>query len=102
MNSNIIRLASLGLGWWSDVLADAVMRASGVKIAACYSRSENKRKEFAEKYNCKSANSYEEILNDSRIDGIINTTPNNVHLETTSQAAAAGKHVFLINPSLIA
>ena len=98
MSSDIIRLASLGLGWWSDVLADAVMRAPGVKITACYSRSEDKRKIFAEKYSCKAANSYEEILNDPKIDGIINTTPNNVHLETTSQAAAAGKHIFLDKP----
>ena len=29
---------------------------------------------------------------------IINTTPNNVHLETTRQAAEAGKHVFLDKP----
>ena len=98
MNSDNIRLASLGLGWWSDVLADAVMRASGVTIATCYSRSEDKRKIFAEKYDCKAAHSYEEILNDPKIDGIINTTPNNVHLETTSQAAAAGKHIFLDKP----
>jgi len=98
MSSDSIRLASLGLGWWSDVLADAVLRAPGVEIVSCYSRSEDKRKKFAEKYNCNAANSYEEILNDTYIDGIINTTPNNVHLETTSQAAAAGKHVFLDKP----
>ncbi len=98
MSSDSIRLASLGLGWWSDVLADAVLRAPGVEIASCFSRSEDKRKTFAEKYNCNAANSYEEILNDTNIDGIINTTPNNVHLETTSQAAAAGKHVFLDKP----
>ena len=98
MSSDSIRLASLGLGWWSDVLADAVLRAPGVEIASCFSRSEDKRKTFAEKYNCNAANSYEEILNDTYIDGIINTTPNNVHLETTSQAAAAGKHVFLDKP----
>jgi len=29
---------------------------------------------------------------------VINTTPNDVHLETTSAAAAAGKHVFLDKP----
>ena len=51
MSSDSIRLASLGLGWGSDVLADAVLRAPGVEIASCYSRSEDKRKKFAEKYN---------------------------------------------------
>ena len=42
MTSEPVRLASLGLGWWSDVLADAVGRSVGVAIAACYTRSEDK------------------------------------------------------------
>ena len=71
MSSDNIRLASLGLGWWSDVLADAVLRAPGVEIASCYSRSEEKRKTFAKKFNCDAADSYEEILSDPNIDGII-------------------------------
>ena len=32
------------------------------------------------------------------IEAVINTTPNDVHLETTRTAAAAGKHVFLDKP----
>ena len=98
MSSAPVRLASLGLGWWSDVLAAAVGRAEGVEIAACYTRSEDKRRAFAEKFGGRAATSYEEILEDASIDGIINTTPNNVHLETTGQAAQAGKHVFLDKP----
>src|SRR4029079_6101292 len=42
--------------------------------------------------------SYEEILADSGIEAIVNTTPNDVHLATTKQAAGAGKHVFLEKP----
>jgi len=41
---------------------------------------------------------YRTILSDDSIDGIINTTPNHVHLETTKAAAEAGKHVFLDKP----
>ena len=33
-----------------------------------------------------------------QIAAIVNTTPNDVHLETTAAAAAAGKHVFLDKP----
>ena len=68
------------------------------EIVACFTRSEDKRQAFAEKYGCRAAASYEEILDDRSIAGIINTTPNNVHLETTRQAAEAGKHVFLDKP----
>ena len=93
-----MKVASIGLGWWSDVLADAIQRSGKLKIAACFSRTEGKRNAFAKKYGCKAVSSYEEILNDKSIEGIINTTPNSVHLETTAAAARAGKHVFLDKP----
>jgi predicted dehydrogenase len=91
-------VAALGMGWWSDVLADAIKRSDKFEIATCYSRSEDKRRAFAEKYGCRAAPSYEAILKDPSIEAIINTTPNNVHLATTRQAAEAGKHVFLDKP----
>ncbi len=93
-----INVACIGMGWWSDVLADAMVRSGKLKIKSCYTRSEDKRQAFAKKYNCLPISSYEEILADKSIDAIVNTTPNNVHLETTQQAAAAGKHVFLDKP----
>ena len=93
-----VRVACIGMGWWSDVLADAVMRSNKLKIVACFTRSEQKRQAFAKKYGCAAAPSYEAILEDKGVEAIINTTPNDVHLETTRQAAAAGKHVFLDKP----
>ncbi len=98
MSDKPVRAAVLGMGWWSDVLADAVKRGTSVEIVSCYTRSQDKREAFATKYGCKSAASYEEILGDPTIEAILNTTPNGVHLETTAQAAAAGKHVFLDKP----
>lgn len=93
-----INVACLGMGWWSDVLADAIKRSDKLNIVACYTRSEQKRNAFAKKYACVAAPSYEAILADKNIDAIINTTPNSVHAETTIAAARAGKHVFLDKP----
>ncbi|MBI4886062.1 MAG: Gfo/Idh/MocA family oxidoreductase [Acidobacteria bacterium] len=86
------------MGWWSDVLADAAGRSGRLQIVSCYTRSEPKRQAFAAKYGCEAAPSYEAMLADRRIEAIINTTPNNAHLETTRAAAGAGKHVFLDKP----
>src|SRR4030081_335558 len=88
-----MKVACLGIGWWSDVLADAMKRSGKFQIAACYTRSQDKREKFAAKYGCRAATSYEEMLSDDTIEAIINTTPNATHLETTRAAAAAGKHV---------
>jgi predicted dehydrogenase len=98
MSAAPLKVACLGMGWWSDVLADAIKRSGKLTIAACYTRSVEKRAAFAAKYGCRAADSYEEILSDKGIEAIINTTPNAVHLETTRAAAAAGKHVFLDKP----
>jgi len=86
------------MGWWSDVLADAMKRSTRFEIVSCYTRSDNKRAAFAKKYGCTAAASFESILQDKSVEALINTTPNNVHLETTRAAAQAGKHVFLDKP----
>jgi predicted dehydrogenase len=62
MSSNPVRVASLGMGWWSDVLADAAGRTPDIEIVKCFTRSEDKRNAFAEKYNCQAMASYGEIL----------------------------------------
>src|SRR6478672_13239067 len=93
-----LRVACIGMGWWSDVLADAMKRSDKFKIVACYTRSEDKRVAFAKKYGCRPVASYEEVLADRDIEAIVNTTPYDVHLPTTTQAAKAGKHIFLDKP----
>ena len=98
MSVEPLRVACVGMGWWSDVLADAIVRSGRLKIVACFTRSEEKRAKFAAKYGCKAVPSYAAILEDRSIEAIVNTTPNNVHLETTRLAAEARKHVFLDKP----
>src|SRR6185503_13364859 len=93
-----LRVGCIGMGWWSDVLADAIKRSGKLEIVSCYSRSHEKREAFAQKYGCAVAASYAALLEDPGVEAIINTTPNNVHRETTSAAAKAGKHVFLDKP----
>src|SRR5467141_4336901 len=86
------------MGWWSADLYNAIQRSGKLEILSCYTRSDEKRKNFAAKYRCRPAGSYEAMLADTEIEAIINTTPNDVHLATTCAAAAAGKHVFLDKP----
>ena len=93
-----VKVGCVGMGWWSDVLADAAVRSGALRIVSCYTRSDRKREAFAAKYGCRPAPSYEAMLEDADVEAVINTTPNNVHLETTGAAARAGKHVFLDKP----
>src|SRR3979409_324670 len=98
MSAGPLRVACIGMGWWSDVLADAIQRSGKLEIVSCYTRSEEKRKTFAAKYRCRPAASYEAMLADPEIEAIINTTPNDVHLATTRAAPARENPVSLEKP----
>jgi predicted dehydrogenase len=93
-----VRLASIGFGWWGNVLADAINRSGTGEIVACFARTESTRRAFAEKYNCRPAESLEEILKDPEIQGLVAATPHSHHSELISQAASAGKHIFVEKP----
>jgi len=98
MSFEPVRVGCLGMGWWSDVLADAIARSNALRIVSCFTRSDQKRAAFATKYGCRPAPSYEAMLDDPEVEAVVNTTPNDVHLATTRAAARAGKHVFLDKP----
>ena len=89
-----LRVACIGMGWWSDVLADAITRSGKLQIVACYTRSQDKRQKFAAKYGCQAASSYEAVLADPDVEGVLITTPHSAHAEQAISAARAGKHVF--------
>jgi predicted dehydrogenase len=93
-----VRVACVGLGWWSDVLAAAIARSGQLRVVTCYSRSAAKREAFAARYGCQAAARYDDVLRNPEVEAIINTTPNTAHLATTAAAAVAGKHVFLDKP----
>jgi predicted dehydrogenase len=93
-----VRAASVGLGRWAEVIATAVARSDQIEIVNCFSRSEEKRSTFSQKFGCDVATSYEELLADERVEAILCTTPNTEHANTISQAAAAGKHVWTEKP----
>lgn len=93
-----VRLASVGFGWWGNVLADAVNRSGVAEIVTCFARTESTRQTFAEKYGCRAAGSLEEILKDSEVEGLLTATPHSHHGELIAQAASAGKHIFVEKP----
>ncbi len=93
-----VRLASVGLGWWGNVLADAVNRGGTAEIVTCFARTERTRQAFAEKYGCRAAESLGEILKDAEVQGLLTATPHSHHPELIAQAASAGKHIFVEKP----
>ncbi len=93
-----VGLASIGLGWWGNVLADAVSASGKAQVVSCYARTAETRESFASKHGCRSAESLADIWDDPAVEGVLMATPHTVRQELISQAAAAGKHIFVEKP----
>ncbi len=93
-----VKVGIVGIGWWSDVLAEVINKSDMLELRACYTRNEDHAVAFAAKFNCEAAPSYEAMLAIDDLDGVILTTPNSVHRAGAEAAARAGKHVFVEKP----
>jgi len=89
------KVAIVGTGFWGAKLAEAAGRSS-LELAACYSRNAEKRAEFAERFACEAAASYEAAVDAA--DAVVLATPNDDHEAQTLTAAEHGKHVFVEKP----
>lgn len=93
-----VRVAAVGIGWWSGELAEALPRGANLRLVTCATRSPEKRAAFAAKYRCRQAESYEAVLKDPEVEGVLLTTPHTLHADHVVAAAEAGKHVFVEKP----
>lgn len=92
-----VRLASVGLGWWGKVLADGAL-AAGAEIAGAYARRPTSRSDFIDGYGGREYLSFDEVLGDPEVDGLLLATPHTTHAELIVAAADAGKNVFVEKP----
>jgi len=95
---NPVRVASVGVGWWGRVLADAAVKSGRLTIAVGAGRSAEPRAAFAAKYRCREAESFDAALRDAEIEAVLLATPHTLHAEQVIAAAAGGKHVFVEKP----
>ena len=93
-----VALASIGLGWWGNVLAEGANSTGKARVVSCYARTPQTRETFASKHGCRPAGSLQEIWDDPTIEGVLIATPHSVRGELITQAAASGKHVFVEKP----
>jgi predicted dehydrogenase len=90
-------IAVVGTGMWAPRLAEAAGRA-GLDVVTCFSRDETRRREFAARFGCTPAGSFEEAIEHFGVDGVVLATPNDVHEEQALACAERGRHVFVEKP----
>jgi predicted dehydrogenase len=94
-----VKTALIGAGFVGPHHIEAARRLGFVEVVAVAGSSQASAEAKAEKLNIpKAYGSYEELLNDSEIEVIHNTTPNNLHLPVILAAIKKGKHVIADKP----
>ncbi len=97
--SSPVKLGIVGLGRWAKVLTRAVSgKSNKLQIVAGYSRSQEKRDEFAKEFGVPGVPDMQAMLSNPEIKGIILTVPNEQHLPLAEQVAKAGKHIYTEKP----
>ncbi len=96
--SNTVRLGSVGLGWWGGVLADGVAAGSNAEVVSAFARTPETREKFANERGIRAASSFEDMLADDEVEGILLATSHLSHADMIEQAAEAGKHIFVEKP----
>jgi predicted dehydrogenase len=95
---NTVRLALFGPGGFGQERAMAMNASPLIDFAACYSPIESERLDCQGRYGAKAVEKESDIWDDPQIDGVVLSTPNQIHLEQARRAAEAGKHVFVEKP----
>src|SRR5687768_2734767 len=94
-----LRWGILGTGNIARQFAGGVLTSKRGLLAAVGSRAGETAREFAERFQIRTAHgSYDELLADRGIDAIYVSLPNSMHHEWTIKALRAGKHVLCEKP----
>jgi predicted dehydrogenase len=92
-------IGMVGAGMASKPHALALKALAGVvEVRGVFRRDAAKRVAFAAEYGFPAAESYEALLDDSKVDAILILTPPNAREELVAKAAKAGKHVLMEKP----
>lgn len=97
--NNSIKWGILGPGAISAKFAEGLAVLEDAEIVAVGSRSAERAKSFAEKFNVPNAyDNYYQLVGDPAVDVIYIGTPHNLHKEHTLLCLNAGKHVLVEKP----
>ena len=92
-------LGIAGLGWWGQRLVRSVQgKSDTVRFIAAAVSDPGKRADVARELGLELTDSFEALIRNSRIDGVVIATPHSLHPEQVERAAAAGKQVFCEKP----
>ena len=90
-------IAVIGLGWWGRVIVPLAKSSAKLRVVAA-ADPDPAATEFARQQSVPLAKSYEDVLANPGVQGVVLCTPHTLHTDQIVRAANAGKHVFCEKP----
>jgi predicted dehydrogenase len=95
----IIRFGVIGTNWITEKFIEAASEVEDFKLTAVYSRTEERAKEFAIKFDVKlTFTDLHELAKNDNIDAVYIASPNSLHAEQAILFMNHGKHVLCEKP----
>jgi len=99
-----VRWGIIGPGSIANNFADALISCYSGELKGIASRSEDRLKNFGNKYNINESfrfSNYDDLLNSEDIDAVYISTPHTFHADLTIKAAGKGKHILCEKPGAV-
>src|SRR5712692_8159977 len=96
--SRRVRLGVAGLGRMGRQHAENLARSPSVELIRVVDADEEAARAAGEELDVEWSTRYDDLLQDSEIEGVVLVTPTALHAEMIGRAAEAGKHVFCEKP----
>lgn len=93
-----MRIAYVGCGYVADYYIQSLPNHRELELAGVYDRDEERCRRFSSHYGVRAYRSYDEILDDTTIDLVVNLTNPRSHFEISKMALEHGKHVYSEKP----
>ena len=94
---NLLNIAVIGLGWWGRVIVPLAKSSAKLRVVAV-ADPDPAAAEFARQQTVPLAKSYDEVLGNPDVQGVVLCTPHTLHTDQIVRAANAKKHVFCEKP----
>jgi predicted dehydrogenase len=93
----MLNIAVIGLGWWGRIIVDDVRKSEKLRVVRVADLNPASQ-DFARERGIAFSATFEEVLADPEVQGVVLCTPHSQHTDQIVAAARAGKHVFCEKP----
>jgi len=93
----MLHVAVIGLGWWGRIIVDLLTRSAKLRVVRVADVSPQGQ-DFAAARGIAFSTSFEAVLDDAAVQGVVLCTPHTQHTAQIIAAAGAGRHVFCEKP----